>query len=170
MKGLRRRPRRKALIVGVNYSGPIKLMGSVNDAHLFALTLLNLFEFTSSNIVLLTDGLPDEIFLNEADTRRNGEGLLTAHDLPNRCHIVAGLKWLAKGAMPGDVLVFYFAGHGVQIDDLSGWEGAGYDECILPVDCYEGGHNINALAAVSIRQVYIFPLCAKKPFVDLNGC
>lgn len=53
--------------------------------------------------------------------------------------------------MPGDVLFFYFGGHGVQIDDMSGWEGEGYDEAILPMDFF--GEEVNALTAVMIRNV-----------------
>lgn len=37
------------------------------------------------------------------------------------------------------------------MDDLSGWEGEGYDEAILPMDFL--GEEVNALTAVMIRNV-----------------
>lgn len=63
------------------------------------------------------------------------------------------LNWLRADTLPGDVLFFYFAGHGIQVDDMSGWEGEGYDEAILPMDFY--GEEVNALTAVMIRNVSV---------------
>eukprot|EP00923_Selenidium_pygospionis_P020182 GHVN01034990.1.p1 GENE.GHVN01034990.1~~GHVN01034990.1.p1 ORF type:complete len:564 (-),score=64.30 GHVN01034990.1:4867-6558(-) len=50
------------------------LRGASNDAHLFALTLINIFHFNPHNIVLLTDALPSSCyqsgaFENEQDER-----------------------------------------------------------------------------------------------------
>lgn len=49
--------------------------------------------------------------------------------------------------------MFYFAGHGLQVDNMSGYEGEGYDECILPIDCSHSDGEVNAMAAVGIRNV-----------------
>jgi hypothetical protein len=42
--------------------------------------------------------------------------------------------WLAGRADPGDLAIFYFAGHGSQVFDLDGDEPDGLDETLAPVD------------------------------------
>jgi len=42
--------------------------------------------------------------------------------------------WLAGRAEPGDLAIFYFAGHGSQVYDLDGDEPDGLDETIAPAD------------------------------------
>jgi len=42
--------------------------------------------------------------------------------------------WLAARAQPGDLAIFYFAGHGSQVYDLDGDEPDGLDETLAPVD------------------------------------
>ncbi|KAK2198425.1 hypothetical protein BdWA1_001439 [Babesia duncani] len=53
---------------------------------------------------------------------------------PTRANILRGLRWLTQNTKPGDCGVFYFSGHGIQLDDLSGWEGEGYEEGLVPCD------------------------------------
>lgn len=65
--------------------------------------------------------------------------------------LLRALNWLRTDTLPGDVLFFFFAGHGCQIDNMSGWEGEGYDEAILPMDF--AGEECNALTAVMIKNV-----------------
>ena len=42
--------------------------------------------------------------------------------------------WLASQAGPGDLAIFYFAGHGAQVFDLDGDEPDGLDETLAPTD------------------------------------
>lgn len=42
--------------------------------------------------------------------------------------------WLAGRAAPGDLAIFYFAGHGSQVFDLDGDEPDGLDETLAPAD------------------------------------
>jgi hypothetical protein len=44
------------------------------------------------------------------------------------------VTWLASRARPGDLAVFYFAGHGSQVFDLDGDEPDGLDETLAPSD------------------------------------
>jgi len=44
------------------------------------------------------------------------------------------VDWLAPRAGPGDLAVFYFAGHGSQVFDLDGDEPDGLDETLAPAD------------------------------------
>jgi hypothetical protein len=53
---------------------------------------------------------------------------------PHRSDILAALDAAAKASAPGDTVVFYFSGHGAQAPDMSGDEGGGYDEILLPAD------------------------------------
>ena len=44
------------------------------------------------------------------------------------------VDWLAPRAGPGDLAIFYFAGHGSQVFDLDGDEPDGLDETLAPAD------------------------------------
>lgn len=44
------------------------------------------------------------------------------------------MHWLIEDCKPGDSLVFFFAGHGTQEEDLDGDEIDGKDETICPSD------------------------------------
>lgn len=66
----------------------------------------------------------------------------TAQDLPAgvttgqpvRAEIIAAMEAVAVASQSGDSVVFYFSGHGSQAPDMSGDEGGGYDEILLPAD------------------------------------
>lgn len=60
------------------------------------------------------------------------EGAATGQ--PLRETIMAALETVAAASQPGDTVVFYFSGHGAQAPDMSGDEGGGYDEILLPAD------------------------------------
>jgi uncharacterized caspase-like protein len=53
---------------------------------------------------------------------------------PLRADILAAMADVAAVSQPGDTVVFYFSGHGSQAPDMSGDEGGGYDEILLPAD------------------------------------
>lgn len=46
----------------------------------------------------------------------------------------AVVEWLAPRARPGDLAIFFFAGHGSQVFDLDGDEPDGLDETLAPAD------------------------------------
>ena len=107
------RPRgaRRALCVGIDHYGPpYDLAGCVNDARNWAAALARLqFEVTS------------------------------IHDQSaSRGAILDALATLVGTAAPGDVVVFQFAGHGTQVDDLDGEEGDSLDESFCPADFSSG--------------------------------
>jgi hypothetical protein len=56
-----------------------------------------------------------------------------------RANIVQGLREMIASARHGDELVFQFAGHGTQVDDLTGDERDRFDEAFVPVD-YDRGN------------------------------
>jgi metacaspase-1 len=96
------------------------LKGPSNDVRLMAETLAVRGIDPAQMTVLTADpsGLP--------------EGVATAP--PTRAEILAALDAAAGASARGDTLVFYFSGHGAQAPDMSGDEGGGYDEILLPAD------------------------------------
>ncbi|AFZ81383.1 ICE-like protease caspase p20 domain-containing protein [Theileria equi strain WA] len=67
---------------------------------------------------------------------------------PTRANILKAVRWLTHRTVPGDCCIFYYSGHSVQIDDLSGWEGEGYDEALVPVDYTNG-----VIPALQLRRM-----------------
>lgn len=97
---------KKALVVGINYVGTsAELRGCINDANYM-------------KAVLEERGFDEIKMILENDATTAG--------------IMAGLKWLVAGAVPGDVLFFHYSGHGSQI--RSTVEPDGLDEIICPID------------------------------------
>ncbi|OII72713.1 metacaspase-like protein [Cryptosporidium ubiquitum] len=142
-------PKKKAVIIGINYieTEGISLRGCANDAKLMALTLMSHFDFNASDIIFLTDSEPDRGYDTLVDFQepvsfydnwpRDEIPPVKHHDsriYPNKRNILTAINWLTRDAEAGDILVFYFAGHGVQVDVLTSYEGEGYDEALLPVD------------------------------------
>ncbi|GFE54436.1 ICE family protease p20 domain-containing protein, putative [Babesia ovis] len=75
-------------------------------------------------------------------------------NLPTRSNILKALRWMVNGLRPGDSAVFYFSGHAVQTDDMSGWEGEGYDEALVPCDFMQHGDPSRGLIpAQQVRQL-----------------
>jgi hypothetical protein len=102
---------RKALCVGIDqYGAPYDLAGCVNDAMNWAKRLRALeFDVT------------------------------TLHDrAASRGAILDSFGSLVRSARPGDVIVFQFAGHGTQVDDLDRDEDDSLDEAFCPADFAEG--------------------------------
>lgn len=96
------------------------LKGPSNDVRLMAGTLAARGVDPGAMVVLTAD--PSDL----------PAGVVTG--LPLRAGIMAALEAAAAESQPGDTLVFYFSGHGAQAPDMSGDEGGGYDEILLPAD------------------------------------
>lgn len=112
----------RAVLVGVGDYEVLEadLKGPPNDVRLMAEVLIARGVAPASITVLSTDptGLPKDVAVGEA----------------TRASILAALEGVAAASAPGDTLVFHFSGHGAQAPDLSGDEGGGYDEILLPAD------------------------------------
>mmetsp|Transcript_15263 Transcript_15263/g.26720 ORF Transcript_15263/g.26720 Transcript_15263/m.26720 type:complete len:641 (+) Transcript_15263:60-1982(+) len=113
---------KKAFVVGCNYPGqPAALRGCVNDTHSWKDTLMKHYGFEEKNILVMHDELEDKRLWPTLKNMKNG------------------LRWLAEGANPGDVLFFSFSGHGTQIDSDDGNEADGKDEALCPTNFREEG-------------------------------
>lgn len=114
--------RRKALLVGIGYQGHRflrPLPGCRNDVrNIFNLLTSPLFEFSKDNIRILCDEL------------ESLDGVESS--LPTRINILRDLHWLTVDVVHGDSVVFFFAGHGDFVEDLSGDEvESGFDQVRL---------------------------------------
>lgn len=118
--------RKKALLIGIHYSGVAELSGPINDVAFIRYLLRSKFGFEKENILILTDVLVE---FPGYKIRR-----------PTRQGILDGMRWLVEGAMEGDSLWCSFSGHGKQIDDMSNDEIDGLDEAILPEDYATAGY------------------------------
>lgn len=105
---------KKAVLVGINYIGDdSELNGCINDIHNIKNFLIDKCDFLESNIKLLTDL---EVIK------------------PTNFNIKQNINWLVNNSRAGDVLVFYFSGHGSYITDTNTDESDMRDEVIVPLD------------------------------------
>jgi hypothetical protein len=91
------------------------LSGCVNDAEAMREVLMERFQFESSNILVLLDSQA------------------------KRADILAEIqKQLIDHAAPGDVCLFFYAGHGSLIRNLKTTKPSGMDSTLVPADSCEG--------------------------------
>lgn len=105
--------------MGIGYKGHKylqELPGCRNDVvSMFKLLTGPLFGFEQSTVHILSD---------EVD--RIGNVSVVA---PTRINILQHMKWLTKDIVSGDSVVFFFAGHGEAVEDVSGDEiETGFDQ------------------------------------------
>lgn len=117
---------RRALVIGINQYAvdPIRdrtpnLEGAVHDAEAIAAVLHTYHQVDANNIIILRD-------------REAGREQIIANI---RQHLIV------KSA-PGDLAIFYFAGHGSYIDAPSSKERDRRDETIVPADSNRGAQDI----------------------------
>ncbi len=127
--------RRRALLIGINdYSAsrlpamprgaPVdrawsSLDGAVNDVDIMRGLLVALYGFKRADIVTLTD------------------------QQATRDAILRGLqKHLLAGAQKGDVVFFYFSGHGSQVRNSLSKEADRLDESLVPADSRRGAEDL----------------------------
>ncbi len=135
----------RALVVGVSgypaLAELIRLTGPKNDLREFANTIVSL-GVPAKNVTVLADGVSG---LTEG---------IAAPGIGTKAAILAGLDRLAATSKPGDLVVFYFSGHGTQQPDLDGDEQGGADEVFLPYDVGKWGADgiENALRDDELRE------------------
>lgn len=113
-------PRRKALLIGINYEGTeAALQGCRQD-------VLNMIGFLTSrgfsndpaSMVVLTD---------------DRQGMFS----PTSANILGAIDWLVSE--PGYSLFLHYSGHGGQVKDPDGDRESGYDDTIVPLDYKTSG-------------------------------
>jgi hypothetical protein len=139
------RPRKKALLIGINYRGQAsELAGCVNDiVDVRAVCAALRYE----EVCVLYDGVWPGAF-NAADNR-------LGDTRPTRANITAAFRWLVAGAGRGDKLYLHYSGHGGQMPArVAGAEADGYDETLVPVDYETAG----MMRDDEIRALLVEPL------------
>lgn len=111
--------RRKALIIGSNYTGShAQLKGAVNDAWNMYTLLRHALALDDAQVRLLVDG-------------ENG-AKASPTQVPSKANILMNFQWLMEGAQPGDSLVLVFCGFGTQ--HPKDHEGKDYEAFLVPSD------------------------------------
>jgi hypothetical protein len=127
-----------ALIVGINYVGTeYELNGCINDAN-------NMRNFT------LERGCDNLIMMTDNDRFR-----------PTKQNILICLTNLIKKSKPGDIVFFYYSGHGSNIRDNNGDEKDGLDEVLVSIDFESiSDDELNKLIQKNIKHdVSLFIMC-----------
>jgi uncharacterized caspase-like protein len=101
---------RRALLIGINeYQAFPNLRGALNDVELLQSVLTSRFGFEAENVRRVTDA--------------------------QATRILAALAAPARETGPDDVVYVHYSGHGSQVEDADGDEGAdGMDETLVPHD------------------------------------
>ncbi len=107
-------PKRRALLIGINYIGSdCELRGCINDVDRIRNLLIKEYEYKPEDILVLTDLTPIK---------------------PTRDNIIKSFTDFLKGNEKGDQLCFYYSGHGTKVIDQNHDERTGYDEAICTYD------------------------------------
>jgi hypothetical protein len=123
----------------------INLDGCINDVKHFRALLVSRFGFAPGNITVLED-----------------------RDATREAILASIRKHLVEEAAPGDIAVFYFAGHGSQAPNPASREVDRKDETIVPADSWRGARDIhdkelsrafNAVLDKHVQLTAIFDSC-----------
>lgn len=134
----------RALVVGVSgypaLAEALHLNGPRTDAREMANALVR-FGIPADAVTVLADGV-----------ERLDDGI-SGSALPTKAAILDALDGLAATSAPGDLVVFYFSGHGTQQPDLDGDELGGQDAVFLPYDAgkWAGGGVENGILDDELR-------------------
>jgi hypothetical protein len=110
--------------------GWMDLDGSVNDALSMGQVLVSRYGFKPENVHYLLGP-------TAADNKAVRD--MPSHQAPTRANILAAIqRYLIDEARPGDVVVFYYAGHGSQMYNSLSNKLDKQDETIVPADAATG--------------------------------
>eukprot|EP00747_Dinoflagellata_sp_TGD_P170989 gnl/TRDRNA2_/TRDRNA2_203915_c0_seq1.p1 gnl/TRDRNA2_/TRDRNA2_203915_c0~~gnl/TRDRNA2_/TRDRNA2_203915_c0_seq1.p1 ORF type:complete len:431 (-),score=68.24 gnl/TRDRNA2_/TRDRNA2_203915_c0_seq1:131-1369(-) len=117
--------RKRALLIGINYTGTrAALKGCHNDVRRMSSLLTRQYGFNAQT----------EMRILMDDQRST---------MPTRKNIMDCAMWLVADARPGDCLFFHYSGHGAQQEDPQCAEEDAMDETILPCDFQSSGQIVD---------------------------
>jgi len=132
-------PRRKALLIGINYTGSEnELRGCINDVENIRRYLVHDkgFPHDPASMIILTDSQNDPRYI------------------PTGKNMMAAFHWLVTGNNQGDSLFLHYSGHGGQVKDPDGDRESGFDDTICPVDFQKYGQ----ITSDTLHRVLVTPL------------
>ncbi|MEM7700169.1 MAG: caspase family protein [Verrucomicrobiota bacterium] len=133
-----------AAVEDYSAAGASNLPGCINDMKAVEAMLVDHFDFPRGNIVSL------------ADSRVSKQELISA------------LRKLVAKAAPGDVVVFYFSGHGTQVPDLNDDEDDRLDEVLVTAD-FDFQDENSWLRDDDLRAIFS-GLRTKRALVMIDAC
>jgi hypothetical protein len=143
-----------ALLIGSNYINVpnSKLYGCINDIINIKNMLIDAYNYSDSNIVMLRDDIPDS--------------------LPTRNNIINYLTNTINQSSNYDEIWIHYSGHGHRITDYSNDENDGYDEVIVPCDYQTSGFIIddelfNIIKNSKCKTIIIMDCCNSGTSCDL---
>lgn len=138
---------RKALLIGINYTGTInRLYGCINDVNNVRDYLVSL-GYDNSNITMMNDNSSGELY-------------------PTKDNILTQMQNIITSLASGDSLVIYYSGHGSQITDTSGDELSGLDQVIIPINYSSAG----VIKDDEIRSKLVLAASGVKIFAGYDSC
>lgn len=146
-------PRKKALIIGINYTGSEnELNGCINDAVNVRDFLVNDrgFSDSSKDMVVMTDAPENE----GTPFWPSGENMLAA------------FKWLTSYNEAGDIVWLSYSGHGGQVKDTDDGRPTGFDDTICPVDFRQNGQ----ITSETLHRTIVSPMNPEARLTILFDC
>ncbi|KAJ7054088.1 peptidase C14, caspase domain-containing protein, partial [Mycena amicta] len=157
--GASRPPRKKALLIGINYNNGgdeaaafCVLKGPHADIDEVYKLIAGKYGYQETDIVVLRD---------------DGEGVQ-----PTRVNILRAIDDLVRDARKGDRFFFHYCGHTIQVENHSNSEEDGMDECLVPADNIKimdnelRRHLVDPLP-VGSSLVAVFDSCHSASLLDL---
>ncbi|EJF58401.1 hypothetical protein DICSQDRAFT_139484 [Dichomitus squalens LYAD-421 SS1] len=131
---------RRALIIGITYKNRVgeTLRSPHTDARAWRQVLIDKYHYKATDITLMLDA---------EETPKNL--------VPNKENLLHEIKALVAGARPGDRFMFYYSGHGTQIQSKSINEDDGFDEAIVP---YSSSNDVDPILDDVLRELLVDPL------------
>lgn len=140
---------KRALLIGINYSGANKLYGCIMDIIQMQGVLIDAYGFKPEEIMILRDDDPS--------------------NMPTKARILGAFDSLVQ-ANPQCVYIHY-SGHGTNTVDASRDEADGRDECIVPCDYATAGIITDDIINASLKRLRgsgltVFDCCRSGTIMD----
>jgi len=150
---------KKAVLIGCNYQNtPYELNGCINDIDTMRNLLKKYFNYTDSEIIIMTDDLDK-----------------SSKFYPTKNNIMNMLKNTFINTL--DQIYIHYSGHGSNIIDRNKDELDNFDECIIPADYYNGQYIIDdelytlfTYVKPSCQLLLSLDCCMSGTICDLNYC
>jgi Caspase domain len=141
---------KKAILIGINYSGDNQLYGCINDVIQMKSILIDIYGFQDGDILTLRDDDPT--------------------NMPTKRRILSELVNIVQSAP--EFIYIHYSGHGTNITDTNKDEKDGRDECIVPSDHSESGiisdDELNmTLVGIKSTGIAVFDCCRSGTILDL---